>query len=104
MTSCIALVPKRNECFLGVRHRFKAKEKLWLNETWLPLRNPQSREGERYVSRHNEVRQAARPLGNREQGAPPPGTSCLPHREALMARRRLTQQELAEEGKLDPRK
>ena len=59
MTSCIALVPKRNECFLGVRHRFKAKEKLWWNETWLPLRNSQSREGERYVRRHNEVRWAA---------------------------------------------
>lgn len=56
MTSCIALIPKRNECFLGGRHRIEAKEKLWLNETWLPLRNSQSIEGERYVTRHKEVR------------------------------------------------
>ena len=98
MTSCIALIPKRNECFLGGRHRIEAKEKLWLNETWLPLRNSQSIEGERYVTRHKEVRWVEQLIhwGNKEQGAPPPGTSCFPHP--------LTQQQLAEKGKLDHRK
>lgn len=64
MMSCIALAPKRNECLVGVRHRFEAKEKLWLNETWLPLRNSQSSKGERY--RHNEVRWAAHPSAEKK--------------------------------------
>ena len=101
MTSCIALIPNRNECFLGARHRFEAKEKLWLNETWLPLRNSQPSEGERYVTRCNEVRWVEQRIhwGNKEQRATPhptPGTSCFLHP--------LTQQQLAEKGKLDHRK
>lgn len=71
MMSCPPVVLKRNECLLGVRHRLEAKEKWWLNKTWLPLRNSQSSKGEKYVTRHNEVRGAAHPLGEQSTWSAP---------------------------------
>lgn len=71
MMSCPPVVLKRNECLLGVRHRFEAKEKWWLNKTWLPLRNSQSSKGEKYVTRHNEVRGASAG-GTKHMECPPP--------------------------------
>jgi len=80
MMSCTALVPKRNERSQGVGHRCKAEGKLRLDRTWLPLRNSQSSEGERYVTRHNEVNSAST-VQTKPTKAQASGTSCIPHRE-----------------------
>lgn len=80
MMSCNAFVPKRNECSLGAGHRCKAEGQLRLTWTWLPLRNSQLSEGERYVTRHNEESSAST-VQAKPTEAHASGTSCDPHRE-----------------------